>query len=127
MAPEENPATDGGGEDGGTGPPGDGPQMGQEEQGTRAPKETAMELDQQDGLGTDARMDAVQEPPVGLPPLERRRQLDIVSVVAQISLLAQALGGIPTGRGGPQMDLSEGSHRQEEQTAQQEEGDGQAS
>ena len=69
----------------------------------------------------------VQEPPVGLPPLERRRQLDIVLAVAQISLLAQALGGIPAGRGGPQMGLSEGSHRQEQQTAQQEEGDGQAS
>ena len=28
MVPEENPATDGGGEDGGTSPPEDGPQMG---------------------------------------------------------------------------------------------------
>ena len=101
--------------------------MGQEEQGTGAPKETAMELDQQDGLGNEARTDAVQELPVGLPPLERRRQLDIVSAVAQISLLAQALGGIPTSRGGPQMGLSEGRQRHEQQTAQQEEGDGQAS
>ena len=118
MVPEENPTTDGGGGDGGTGPPEGGPQMGQEEQGTGAPEETAMELDQQDGLGTDARTDAVQEPPVGLPPLERQRQLDIVSAVAQISLLAQALGGIPAGRGGPQTGLSEGSQCQEQQIAQ---------
>ena len=33
MVPEEDPATDGGGEDGGTGPPEVGPQMGQEDQG----------------------------------------------------------------------------------------------
>ena len=46
MGPEENPATNGGGGDGGTGPPEGGPQMGQEEQGTGAPEETAMELDQ---------------------------------------------------------------------------------
>ena len=127
MVPEENPATDGGGGDGGTGPPEDGPQMGQEEQGTGAPEETALELDQQDGLGTEARTDAVQELPVGLPPLERRRQLDIVSAVAQISLLAQALGGIPISRGGPQTGLSEGNQRHERQAAQQEEVDGQAS
>ena len=84
MVPEENPATDGGGEGEGTG----GPQMGQEDQGTGAPEETTMELDQQAGLDTDARTDAVQGPPVGLPPLERRRQLDFVSAVAQITLLA---------------------------------------
>ena len=117
RVPEENPATDGGGGDEGIGPPEGGPQMGQEEQRTGAPEETAMELDQQDGLGTEARTDAVQEPPVGLPPLERRRQLDIVSVVAQILLLAQALGGIPAGRGGPQTGLSGGSQRHEQQTA----------
>ena len=46
MVPEEDPAIDGGGEDGGTGPPEDGPQMGQEDQGTGAPKETKMALDQ---------------------------------------------------------------------------------
>ena len=46
MVPEENPATDGGGEDGGTGPPEDGPHMGQDEQGTGVLEETAMELDQ---------------------------------------------------------------------------------
>ena len=83
MVPEENPATDGGGEDRGA----DGPQMGQEDQGTGVPEETAMVLDQQDVLDTEARTSAVQEPPVGLPPLERRRQLDIVSTVAQISMI----------------------------------------
>ena len=46
MVPEENLATDGGGEDGGAGPPEHGPQMGQEDQGTGAPKETQMALDQ---------------------------------------------------------------------------------
>ena len=112
MVPEENPATDGGGEDGGTSPPEDGPQMGQGEQGTDALEETAMELDQQDGLGNEARTGLVQEPPIGLPPLERRRQLEIVSTVAQISLLAQAMGGTLA---------SEGSRRQERQAAQQEE------
>ena len=79
MVPEEDPATDGGGDDGGTGPPEDGPQMGQEEQGTGAPEETGMELDQQEGLDAEEHSGAVQEPPIGLPPLERRRQLDFVS------------------------------------------------
>ena len=45
MVPEEDPATDGGGEDGGAGPPADDPQMGQEDQGTGALEETAMALD----------------------------------------------------------------------------------
>ena len=85
---EENPATDSGGEDGGAGPPEHGPQMGQEDQGTGAPEETEMALDQQEGLGAEEQTGAVQEPPIGLPPLERRRQLDFVSTVAQISLIA---------------------------------------
>ena len=42
MVPEEDPAIDGGGDDGGTGPPEDGPQMGQEDQGTGALEETDM-------------------------------------------------------------------------------------
>ena len=88
MVPEENPATDGGGADGEAGPPGDGPQMGQEAQGTGAPDETTMDLDQQAGPNTEERDGAIQESPIGLPPLERRRQLEIVSTVAQISLLA---------------------------------------
>ena len=71
-----------------------------------------MGLDQQDGLGNEARTGLVQEPPVGLPPLERRRQLEIVSTVAQISLLAQAMGGTLA---------SEGSRHQERQAAHQEE------
>ena len=78
MVPEEDPATDGGGNDGGTGPPKDGPQMGQEEQGTGAPEETRMVLDQQEGLDAEEHSGAVQEPLVGLPPLERRRQLAVV-------------------------------------------------
>ena len=73
MVPEENPATEGGGEAGGPGPPEDGPQTGQDEQGTDALDETEMELDQQDGLGGEVRTGVVQEPPVGLPPLPRRR------------------------------------------------------
>ena len=40
MVPEEDPATDGGGDDGGTVPPKDGPQVGQEDQGTGIPEET---------------------------------------------------------------------------------------
>ena len=92
MVPEENPATDGGGDDGGAGPPKHGPQMGREDQGTGAPKETEMALDHQEGLGAEEHSGVVKEPPIGLPPLERRRQLDFVSTVAQISLIAQALG-----------------------------------
>ena len=88
MVPEENPATDGGGEDGGAGPPEVGPQMGQEDQGTGIPEETEMALDQQDGLGTEEHTGTVQEALIGLPPLERRRQLDFVSTVAQILLIA---------------------------------------
>ena len=61
-----------------------------------------MALDQQEGLGTKEHIGAVQEPPIGLPPLERRRQLDFVSTVAHISLIAQALGGIPGRIEGPQ-------------------------
>ena len=119
MVPEEDPATDGGGDDGGTGPPEDGPQMGQEEQGTGAPKETGMAIDQQEGLDTEEHSGAVQEPPVGLPPLERRRQLDFVSTVAHISLIAQALGGISRGRGGPQMDQGEINQQSDRQESQQ--------
>ena len=59
MVPEEDPATDGGGDDGGIGPPEDGPQMGQEDQGTEAPEETEMALDQQEGLGTEEHSSAV--------------------------------------------------------------------
>ena len=109
MVPEENPATDGGGADGGAGPPGDGPQMGQEDQGTGAPDETAMDLDQQAGPDTGEREGAIQALPIGLPPLEQRRQMNIVSAVAQISLLAQAMGGIPAGRRDPQTGQSQGS------------------
>ena len=101
MVPEEDPAIDGGGDDGGARPPKDGPQMGQEDQGTGAPEETKMALDHQEGLGTEEHSGTVQEPPIGLPPLERRRQLDFVSTVAHISLIAQALGGIPGRREGP--------------------------
>ena len=88
MVPEENPATDGGGEDGGAGPPEQDPQTGQEDQGTGAAEETEMALDQQEGLGAEEYIGAVQEPPIGLPPLERRRHLDFVSTVAHISLIA---------------------------------------
>ena len=73
MVPEENPAIDGGGEDGGTGPPGDGPQMGQEDQGTGVPDETTIDVDQQVGPDTEVRVRARQESPLGLPPLEQRR------------------------------------------------------
>ena len=121
MVPEEDPATDGGGDDGGTGPPEDGPQMGQEEQGTGAPEETEMALDQQEGLGTEEHSGAVQEPPVGLPPLERRRQLDFVSTVAHILLIAQALGGISSRREGPQTDQEESQQEGSGQPAPQEE------
>ena len=100
MVPKEDPATDGGGDDGGTGPPEHGPQAGQEDQGTGAPEETGMALDQQEGLDAEEHSGAVQEPPVGLPPLERRRQLDFVSTVAHILLLAQALGDMSNRRGG---------------------------
>ena len=88
MVPEEDPATDGGGADGGAGPPDHDPQMGQEDQGTGALEETDMALDHQEGLGAVEYSGAVQEPPIGLPALERRRQLDVVSTVAHISLLA---------------------------------------
>ena len=89
--------------------------MGQEDQGTGVPDETTMDLDQQAGPDTGERDGAIQESPIGLPPLERRRQLDIVSAVAQISLLAQAMGGLPAGRRDPQTGQSEGSQRQERQ------------
>ena len=118
--PEEDPATDGGGEDGGTGPPEDGPQMGQEDQGTGALEETEMALDQQEGLGIEEHSGAVQEPPIGLSPLERRRQLDFVSTVAHILLIARALGGIPGRREGPQADQGESSQRSDRQGSQQE-------
>ena len=59
MVPEEDPATDGGGEDGGARPPEHGPQAGQEDQGTRAPEETDMALDQREGLGTEEHSGAV--------------------------------------------------------------------
>ena len=111
MVPEENLATVGGGEDGGAGPPEHGPQMGQEDQGTGVPEETEMALDEQEGLGAEEQTSAVQEPPIGLPPLERRRQLDFVSTMAHISLIAQALGGIPNRGGGPQAGPSESSQR----------------
>ena len=39
MVPEENPTIDGGGDDGGAGPPRHGLQMGQEDQGTGVPEE----------------------------------------------------------------------------------------
>ena len=123
MVPEEDPAIDGGGDDGGAGPPEDGPQMGQEDQGTGAPDETEMALDQQEGPGTEEHSGVVQEPPVGLPPLERRRQLDFVSTVANISLIVQALGGIPSRGGGPQAGPSENSQRLGRQADHQEEGD----
>ena len=97
--------------------------MGQEDQGTGVPEETEMALDQQEGLGTMEHTGAVQELPIGLPLLERRRQLDFVSTVAQISLIAQALGGIPGRREGPQSGPSEGSQR----FGHQEEGDRQGS
>ena len=121
MVPEEDPATDGGGDDGGTGPPEHGPQAGQEDQGTGAPKETGMALDQQEGLDAEEHSGAVQEPPVGLPPLERRRQLDFVSTVAHILLLAQALGGMSSRREGPQMDQEESQQEGSGQPAPQEE------
>ena len=38
-----------------------------------------MALDHQEGLGTEEHSGAVQEPPIGLPALERGRQLDFVS------------------------------------------------
>ena len=41
--------------------------------------------------------------------------------MAQISLLAQAMGGLPIGKRDPQMGQSEGSRRQERQAAQQKE------
>ena len=111
MVPEEDPATDGGGDDGGTGPPEDGPQVGQEDQGTGAPEETGMDLDHQEGLGTEEHSGVAQEPPIGLPPLETRRQLDFVSTVAHILLIAHALGAIPNRRKGPQTDQGDGSQR----------------
>ena len=102
MVPEEDPAIDGSGDGGGTVPPKDGPQVGQEDQGIGAPEETKMALDQQEGLGVEEHSDAVQEPPIGLPPLERRRQLDFVSTMAHILLIAPALGGVPGRREGLQ-------------------------
>ena len=94
--------------------------MGQEDQGTRAPEETEMALDQQEGLGTEEHSETVEEPPIGLPPLERRRQLDFVSKMAHISLIARALGGIPGKREGPQVDQGESSQRSDCQGRQQE-------
>ena len=78
--------------------------MGQEDQGIGAPEETEMALDHQEGLGAEEHSGAVQEPPIGLPALERRRQLDFVSTVAHILLIAQVLGGISSRREGPQTD-----------------------
>ena len=127
MVPQEDPATDGGGDDGGTRPPEKDPQRGQEDQGTGAPEETKMALEQQEGLGTEERSGAVQELPIGLPPLERRRQLDFVSTVAHFSLIAQVLGGIPSRNGGPQTGPSEGSQRLGRQADHQDEGDLQGS
>ena len=72
-----------------------------------------MDLDQKAGPDTGERDGAIQESPIGLPPLERRRQLNIVSAVAQISLLAQAMGGVPAGRRDPQTGQSEGSQCQD--------------
>ena len=60
-----------------------------------------MDLDQQEGLGTEEHSGAAQEPPIGLPLLETRRRLDFVATVAHMSLIAQALGGIPSRREGP--------------------------
>ena len=60
-----------------------------------------MALDQQEGLGIEGHSGAVQEPPIRLPALERRRQLDFVSTMAHISLIVQALGGIPGRIEGP--------------------------
>ena len=68
-----------------------------------------MALDQQEGLGAEEHTGVVQKPPIGLPPLERRRQLDFVSIVAHISLIVQALGGIPGRSEGPQAGPSESS------------------
>ena len=120
MVLEEDPATNGGGEDGGTGPPEHGPQAGQGDQGTGAPKETEMALDHQEGLGAEEHSGVVQELPIRLPALERRRQLDFVSTVAHILLIAQALGGISSKREGPQMDQGESNQRSNRQESQQE-------
>ena len=88
MVLEEDPAIDGGGDDGGTVPPEDGPQVGQEDQGTGIPEKTEMDLDQQEGLGTEEHSGAAQEPPITLPSLETRRQLDFVATMAHMSLIA---------------------------------------
>ena len=79
-----------------------------------------MVLDQQEGLGTEEHSGAVQGPPIGLPPLEKRRQLDFVSTVAHILLIVQALGGIPGRREGPQADQGESNQRSDRQESQQE-------
>ena len=97
--------------------------MGQEDQGTGAPEETEMALDQQEGLGTEEHSGMVQEPPIGLPPLEKRRQLDFVSTVAHISLIVQALGATPSRRKGPQTDQGDGSQRLGQQEDRQDDGD----
>ena len=96
--------------------------MGQDDQGTGVPEETEMALDQQDGLGAEAEAQtrAVQEPPIGLPPLERRRQLDLVSTVAQLTMIAQALGRHPSRRVDPQAGQKESSQRTDPQTDQPE-------
>ena len=57
---------------------------------------------------------------LGLPLLERQRQLDFVSTVAHISLIAQALGGIPGRREGPQAGQGESIRRSDRQESQQE-------
>ena len=88
MVPEEDPATDGGGDDGGTIPLEDGPQVGQEGQGTRIPEKTGMDLDQQESPGIEEHSGAPQELPIGLPSLETRRRLDFVATVAHMSLIA---------------------------------------
>ena len=70
-----------------------------------------MDLDQQEGSGTEEQSSAAQEPPIGLPSLEARRQLDFVATVAHMLLIAQALGGIPSIREGPQAGQGDGSQR----------------
>ena len=71
--------------------------------------------------------DVVQEPPIGLPALERRRQLDFVSTMAHILLIAQALGGIPGTREGPQTGQGQCSQRRGQQEDHQDDGDHQGS
>ena len=127
MVPEEDSTTDGGGDDGGTIPPEDGPQLGQEDQGTGIPEETGMHLDQQEGPGTEEHSGTAQEPSIGLPLLETQRRLDILATVAHMSLIAQALGGIPSRRKGPQAGQGDGSQRIGQQEDRQDDEDRQES